>query len=73
VRRSRPWRNVDPTIRRRPGLPVRAFAALRRSTGPSVAAHPLADRYVARIFGENSYSIVDHVERLPAVFAAITG
>ncbi|MGD8309309.1 MAG: nitric oxide reductase activation protein NorD [Chromatiales bacterium] len=38
---------------------------------------PLADRYVARIFGENSYSIVDHVERLPerlpAVFAAITG
>ncbi|MEJ2327447.1 MAG: nitric oxide reductase activation protein NorD, partial [Chromatiaceae bacterium] len=38
---------------------------------------PLADRYVARIFGENSYSIVDHVERLPerlpAVFAALTG
>lgn len=38
---------------------------------------PLADRYVARIFGENRYSIVDHVqrlpERLPAVFAAITG
>jgi len=38
---------------------------------------PLADRYVARIFGENAYSIVDHVERLPerlpAVFAAITG
>jgi len=38
---------------------------------------PNADRYVARIFGENSYSIVDHVEklpeRLPAVFAALTG
>jgi len=38
---------------------------------------PLADRYVSRIFGENRYSIVDHVERLPerlpAVFAAITG
>jgi len=38
---------------------------------------PNADRYVARIFGENNYSIVDHVERLPerlpAVFAAITG
>jgi nitric oxide reductase NorD protein len=38
---------------------------------------PLADRYVARIFGENDYSIVDHVERLPerlpAVFAALTG
>jgi nitric oxide reductase NorD protein len=37
----------------------------------------LADRYVARIFGENNYSIVDHVERLPerlpAVFAALTG
>jgi nitric oxide reductase NorD protein len=36
-----------------------------------------ADRYVARIFGENNYSIVDHVEklpeRLPAVFAALTG
>ncbi len=38
---------------------------------------PLADRYVARVFGENNYSIVDHVERLPerlpAVFAALTG
>ncbi|MGA7983371.1 MAG: nitric oxide reductase activation protein NorD [Chromatiaceae bacterium] len=38
---------------------------------------PLADRYVARIFGENNYSVVDHVERLPerlpAVFAALTG
>ena len=38
---------------------------------------PQADRYVARIFGENNYSIVDHVEklpeRLPAVFAALTG
>ncbi len=38
---------------------------------------PLADRYVAHIFGENRYAIVDHVqrlpERLPAVFAAITG
>ena len=38
---------------------------------------PIADRYVARIFGENRYSIVDHVEklpeRLPAVFAALTG
>ncbi len=38
---------------------------------------PDADRYVARIFGENNYSIVDHVERLPerlpAVFANLTG
>ncbi|MCG6868989.1 MAG: nitric oxide reductase activation protein NorD [Gammaproteobacteria bacterium] len=38
---------------------------------------PEADRYVARIFGENNYSIVDNVERLPErlpnVFAAITG
>ncbi|MBK1719336.1 nitric oxide reductase activation protein NorD [Thiocystis violacea] len=38
---------------------------------------PEADRYVARIFGENGYSIVDQVqrlpERLPAVFAALTG
>jgi hypothetical protein len=38
---------------------------------------PTADRYVARIFGENRYSIVDHVEklpeRLPAVFAMLTG
>jgi hypothetical protein len=38
---------------------------------------PEADRYVARIFGENNYSIVDHVERLPErlpnVFAALTG
>jgi nitric oxide reductase activation protein len=37
---------------------------------------PEADRYVARIFGENNYSIVDNVERLPErlpnVFAAIT-
>jgi hypothetical protein len=38
---------------------------------------PQADRYVARIFGENRYSIVDNVERLPerlpAVFATLTG
>jgi len=38
---------------------------------------PMADRYVARIFGENRYSIVDNVEklpeRLPAVFAMLTG
>jgi len=38
---------------------------------------PGADRYVARIFGENQYSIVDNVERLPErlpnVFAALTG
>ncbi|MGQ9830206.1 MAG: nitric oxide reductase activation protein NorD [Thermochromatium sp.] len=38
---------------------------------------PEADRYVARIFGDNAYSIVDQVERLPerlpAVFAALTG
>ncbi len=37
---------------------------------------PQADRYVARIFGENGYSVVDQVEklpeRLPAVFAALT-
>jgi nitric oxide reductase activation protein len=37
---------------------------------------PEADRYVARIFGENNYSVVDHVEklpeRLPSVFAALT-
>ena len=37
---------------------------------------PDADRYVARIFGENAYSIVDNVERLPErlpnVFAALT-
>ena len=38
---------------------------------------PGADRYVARIFGENHFSIVDDVERLPErlpnVFAALTG
>ncbi|MEJ2693667.1 MAG: nitric oxide reductase activation protein NorD [Candidatus Thiodiazotropha sp.] len=38
---------------------------------------PHADRYVARIFGENRYTIVDRVERLPErlpnLFAAITG
>ena len=38
---------------------------------------PTADRYVSRIFGENNYSIVDHVERLPErlpnVFATLTG
>ena len=37
---------------------------------------PDADRYVSRIFGENNYSIVDHVERLPerlpAIFSALT-
>ena len=38
---------------------------------------PNADQYVSRIFGENNYSIVDNVERLPErlpnVFAALTG
>ncbi|MGB0721721.1 MAG: nitric oxide reductase activation protein NorD [Gammaproteobacteria bacterium] len=38
---------------------------------------PDADRYVSRIFGENNFSIVDNVERLPErlpnVFAALTG
>ncbi len=38
---------------------------------------PNADQYVSRIFGENHYSIVDNVERLPErlpdVFAALTG
>ena len=38
---------------------------------------PAADRYVARIFGENRYSIIDNVtrlpERLPAVFGMLTG
>ena len=37
---------------------------------------PNADQYVARIFGDNQYSIVDNVEklpeRLPSVFAALT-
>jgi hypothetical protein len=37
---------------------------------------PNADRYVASIFGENNYSIVDNVERLPErlpmVFSALT-
>ena len=44
------------------------------STEPASAAD--ADRYVSRIFGENHYSIVDNVERLPErlpnVFAALT-
>lgn len=38
---------------------------------------PAADDYVARIFGANRYTIVDHVqrlpERLPTVFATLTG
>ncbi len=37
---------------------------------------PQADRYVARIFGENNYTIIDQVERLPEklprLFAALT-
>ncbi len=37
---------------------------------------PEADRYVSRIFGENNYSIVDNVERLPerlpVIFSALT-
>ena len=36
-----------------------------------------ADRYVKRIFGENNYTIVDNVERLPeqlpTLFASLTG
>jgi nitric oxide reductase NorD protein len=38
---------------------------------------PEADEYVGRIFGANRYTVVDHVqrlpERLPALFAALTG
>ena len=38
---------------------------------------PHADSYVKRIFGENNYTIVDHVERLPEqlplLFASLTG
>jgi nitric oxide reductase NorD protein len=38
---------------------------------------PLADQYVSRIFGANRYAIVDQVERLPerlpAIFAGLTG
>ena len=37
---------------------------------------PNADRHVARIFGENNYSTVDNVERLPErvpnVYVALT-
>jgi nitric oxide reductase NorD protein len=37
---------------------------------------PQVDRYVACIFGENNYAVVDHVEKLPErfpmVFAALT-
>jgi len=37
---------------------------------------PSADNYVKRIFGENNYTIVDHVERLPeklpTLFASLT-
>lgn len=38
---------------------------------------PYADQYVKRIFGENHYTIIDHVERLPEklplLFASLTG
>jgi len=34
---------------------------------------PSADRYVARIFGENRYSIIDNVERLPERLPAVFG
>ncbi len=38
---------------------------------------PLADNYVKRIFGENNYTIIDHVDRLPEqlplLFASLTG
>ena len=37
---------------------------------------PLADNYVKRIFGENNYTIIDNVERLPeqlpVLFASLT-
>ena len=38
---------------------------------------PLADNYVKRIFGENNYTVIDHVDRLPEqlplLFASLTG
>lgn len=37
---------------------------------------PLADNYVKRIFGENNYTVIDHVDRLPEqlplLFASLT-
>jgi nitric oxide reductase activation protein len=37
---------------------------------------PQADSYVKRIFGENNYTVVDHVDRLPeklpTLFASLT-
>ncbi|RMH20240.1 MAG: VWA domain-containing protein [Gammaproteobacteria bacterium] len=38
---------------------------------------PMADEYVKRIFGENHYTVIDHVDRLPEqlplLFASLTG
>ena len=38
---------------------------------------PLADNYVKRIFGENHYTVIEHVDRLPEqlplLFASLTG
>ena len=38
---------------------------------------PMADNYVKRIFGENNYTVIDHVDRLPEqlplLFASLTG
>ncbi len=38
---------------------------------------PLADAYVKRIFGENNYTVIEHVDRLPEqlplLFASLTG
>ena len=42
-----------------------------------LSVDPDADDYVARIFGDNNYSVVDNVrrlpERLPRIFSALTG
>ncbi|GJL81201.1 MAG: hypothetical protein DHS20C01_08350 [marine bacterium B5-7] len=58
-----------------------AHKAVKELTTRGVQTHcmtldPHANEYVARIFGDNRYSIVDRVERLPerlpAVFASLT-
>ena len=65
-RRARGHRRARPAVpaprRQEGGRGPRACAA---SHTYCLTLDPTADRYVARIFGENRYSIIDHVERLP--------
>jgi nitric oxide reductase activation protein len=48
------------------------MSAATASYPSGLTLDPRADQYVARIFGARNYLILDHVERLPLLYAGLT-